>query len=167
MELLIVRHAIACERNRQRWPDDADRPLSSRGVARARRAAAGLRRIAPRPLQVLASPLERTRHTAALLTEFAGWPDAQPCPQLRPGAATQALLSLLAQRTAACVAVVGHEPDLSHLLVACLPGKISGNAFALRKMGAALVVFPASVRSGGGELQWLLAPRLLRLARHG
>ena len=35
MELLIVRHAIACERNRQRWPDDADRPLSSRGAARA------------------------------------------------------------------------------------------------------------------------------------
>jgi phosphohistidine phosphatase SixA len=60
MELLIVRHAIACERHGQRWPDDADRPLSSRGVARARRAAEGLRRIAPRPLQVLASPLERS-----------------------------------------------------------------------------------------------------------
>ena len=78
MELLIVRHAIACERHGQRWPDDADRPLSSRGVARARRAAEGLRRIAPRPLQVLASPLERTRHTAAILTKYAGWPDALP-----------------------------------------------------------------------------------------
>ena len=166
MELLIVRHAIACERNGQRWPDDAGRPLSARGVARARRAAEGLRRIAPRPLQVLASPLERTRHTAAILTKFAGWPDALPCTQLRPGASTQALLTLLAQHTAACVAVVGHEPDLSQLLAACLPGKASGGAFALRKMGVALVGFPRSARSGAGELRWLLAPRLLRLARH-
>jgi len=167
MELLIVRHAIACERNGQRWPDDAARPLSARGVARARRAAEGLRRIAPRPLQVLASPLERTRHTAAILTKFAGWPDALPCMQLRPGASTQALLTLLAQRTDACLAVVGHEPDLSRLLAACLPGKASGAAFALRKMGVALVLFPRSARLGAGELQWLLVPRLLRLARHG
>jgi len=153
MELLIVRHAIACERNGQRWPDDAARPLSARGVAR--------------PLQVLASPLERTRHTAAILTKFAGWPDALPCMQLRPGASTQALLTLLAQRTDACLAVVGHEPDLSRLLAACLPGKASGAAFALRKMGVALVLFPRSARLGAGELQWLLVPRLLRLARHG
>jgi len=167
MELLIVRNAIACERNGQRWPDDAARPLSPRGVTRARRAAEGLRRIAPRPLQVLASPLERTRHTAAILTKFAGWPDALPCTQLRPGASTPALLGLLAQRADACVAVVGHEPDLSQLLAACLPGKASGGGFALRKMGVALVLFPRSARSGAGELQWLLAPRLLRLARHG
>jgi phosphohistidine phosphatase SixA len=30
MELLIVRHAIAFERNTRRWPDDAERPLSDR-----------------------------------------------------------------------------------------------------------------------------------------
>jgi phosphohistidine phosphatase SixA len=62
---------------------------------------------------------------------------------------------------------VGHEPDLSQLLAACLPGKACGGAFALRKMGVALVGFPRSPCSGAGELQWLLAPRLLRLARHG
>ncbi len=40
MELLIVRHAIAFERNAKRWPDDAERPLSP--LMRASRAATSL-----------------------------------------------------------------------------------------------------------------------------
>ena len=51
MELLIVRHAIACERDARRWPDDGARPLSSRGVMRARRAAAGLKKLALHPVR--------------------------------------------------------------------------------------------------------------------
>ena len=35
MELLIVRHAIAWERDAKRWPDDGERPLSAPGVTRA------------------------------------------------------------------------------------------------------------------------------------
>jgi phosphohistidine phosphatase len=69
MELLIVRHAIACERDTRRWPDDGARPLSPRGVVRARRAAAGLKKLELRPVRVLASPLVRTQQTAAILTQ--------------------------------------------------------------------------------------------------
>ena len=54
MELLVVRHAIAFERSPRRWPDDAERPLSPRGVARARKAALGLKRITAHPAQVFA-----------------------------------------------------------------------------------------------------------------
>ena len=32
MELLIVRHAIACEGDAKRWPDDGARPLSPRAL---------------------------------------------------------------------------------------------------------------------------------------
>ena len=85
MELLIVRHAIAFERNPERWPDDGARPLSPRGVMRARRAAAGLKKLAVRPVRVLASPLVRTQQTAAILTQYAGWPRALLCPLLLPG----------------------------------------------------------------------------------
>ena len=42
MDLLIVRHAIAMERDAKRWPDDRLRPLSARGIARGSKAAAGL-----------------------------------------------------------------------------------------------------------------------------
>jgi len=165
MELLIVRHAVASERSAQRWPDDAIRPLSARGLARARRAAAGLRRIMPRPASVLTSPLERARQTAALLAQLAAWPRAAACALLRPGASPEALLALLARQRAPTVAVVGHQPHLGRLLATCLAGSPSGRGFRLRKMGVALVSFRAAVRPGQGELVALLPPRLLRAAR--
>ena len=66
MDLLIVRHAIAFERNVRRWRDDGERPLSPEGMVRARKAAAGLKYIAERPQCVLSSPLVRAKQTAAV-----------------------------------------------------------------------------------------------------
>jgi phosphohistidine phosphatase len=165
MELLIVRHAIAFERNAKRWPDDGARPLSPRGVMRARRAAVGLKRIAVRPVRVFASPLERTKQTAAILTHYAGWPRAIPCPQLLPGESPQALLALLARTRGQRLAVIGHQPDLGRLISACLPGSPGGAAFELRKMAVALISFDGAPRASQGELRWLVAPKLLRSIR--
>jgi phosphohistidine phosphatase len=165
MELLIVRHAIAEERNAQRWPGDNQRPLSPEGLTRARHASQGLRRIAPRPVRALASPLMRTQQTAAILTQFAGWPASQHCELLEPGASVQALLKLLAGRREHCIGLVGHEPDLGRLLALCLRGPSASASIQLRKMGAALVSFDGRARAGEGTLEWLLPPRLLRAAR--
>jgi phosphohistidine phosphatase len=165
MELLIVRHAIAHERSVRRWPDDGERPLSAHGIARARRAAQGIARLAPRPTRVFTSPLARAEQTAAILTAVAGWPRARLCAQLLPGADPEALLAVLARARSPRTAVIGHQPELSRLLAACLPGSPGGGAFELRKMGAALVGFPGAPRAGRGELRWLVPPRLLRTAR--
>jgi phosphohistidine phosphatase len=165
MELLIVRHAIAFERTAKRWPDDGARPLSPRGVIRARRAAAGLKKLAVRPVRVLASPLERARQTAAILAQYAGWPRALPCPLLLPGSSPQELLALLARTRGQRLAVVGHQPDLGRLLAACLPGSVSSAGFELRKMAVALVAFRGAPRAGQGELHWLVPPKLLRAVR--
>jgi phosphohistidine phosphatase len=165
MQLLIIRHAIAFERNPRRWPDDDARPLSPRGMARARQAATGLARLAPRPRYVLASPLTRTQETAAILARGAGWPRAHPCPQLRPHAPLRELVPVLAQLSHACVGIVGHEPDLNRLLAACLTGGARSTAFRLKKMGAALVEFPDAARAGRGELVWVVTPKILRAAR--
>jgi phosphohistidine phosphatase len=165
MELIIVRHAIAFDRDARRWPDDSERPLSPRGMMRARRAALGLKRLAPRPLKVLSSPLERARQTAAILSQFAAWPHASLCPLLMPGSSLQELLALLGRSRESCVAVVGHQPDLGRALAASLPGSVGSAAFQLRKMGAALVQFHGAVRAGRGELCWLLPPRVLRALR--
>jgi phosphohistidine phosphatase len=165
MELLIVRHAIAFERDEKRWPDDGARPLSPRGVMRARRAAAGLKRLAVRPVRVLASPLERTQQSAAILTQYAGWPKALPCPQLLPGGSPQELLAVLARTRGQRLAVVGHEPDLGRLIAVCLPGSAGSAAFELRKMAVALIAFAGAPRAGQGELRWLVPPRILRAIR--
>jgi phosphohistidine phosphatase len=165
MELLIVRHAIACERDAKRWPDDGARPLSPRGVMRARRAAAGLKKLGVRPGRMFASPLERTKQTAAILTQYAGWPTAIPCTQLLPGESPQDLLALLGRTRGQRLAVVGHEPDLGRLISVCLTGSAGSAGFELRKMSVALVAFEGAPLAGQGELRWLLLPKLLRSIR--
>src|ERR1700693_4957640 len=97
MELLIVRHAIALERDRERWRDDGVRPLSPAGIKQSRKAAAGLKEFSRAPDRVLTSPLVRARQTAQILTDVAGWPQAEEVPELSPGAPAQAALTLLAK----------------------------------------------------------------------
>jgi len=159
MDLLIVRHAIAFERNPRRWRDDGDRPLSPEGMVRARKAAAGLKQITERPQCVLASPL----------TEFAGWPKATECTALSPDEPPEELFTVLATLKEKIVAVVGHQPGLGRLIAACLPAQVRGGvnpeAFELKKMGAALISFPKAARAGAGALQWLVPPRILRAAQ--
>jgi phosphohistidine phosphatase len=165
MELLLVRHAIAQERDSKRWSDDGERPLSAGGAARARAAASGLKRITGRPALVLTSPLLRTRQTAAILTQMARWPRARACVLLAPGGAPEELFALLARERAALIALVGHEPDLGELLGACVAGGAGTMAFEFKKMGVARVRFDGRARAGRGQLLWLLPPKILRAMR--
>jgi phosphohistidine phosphatase len=165
VELLLIRHAIAFERDPKRWRDDRERPLSPQGTSRARKEAAGLKQIIRRPSHVLTSPLLRTRETAAILTQIAGWPKALLCRQLLPGTAPEELLALLVSMRAKRIAAVGHEPDLGELLGTCLAGAETRGTFAFKKMGAALITFRESPRAGGGRLAWFVPPRVLRAAR--
>ena len=169
MDLLIVRHAIAFERNQRRWRDDGDRPLSPEGMVRARKAAAGLKQITERPQCVLTSPLIRAKQTATILSEFAGWPKAVECAALAPDESPDEVFAALATQKEKIVAVVGHQPGLGRLLAACLPAQVRGGvnpeAFELKKMGVALVSFPRAARAGTGALQWLVPPRILRAAK--
>src|ERR1700691_4972564 len=112
MELLIIRHAIAFERDRHRWRDDAARPLSPAGMRRARKAAAGLKEISKAPQLLLTSPLVRARQTAQILTDVAGWPESEEAPELSPGQSASAVLALLGKVRGKLVAVVGHQPEL-------------------------------------------------------
>jgi phosphohistidine phosphatase len=162
MDLLLVRHAIACDRNLKRWRDDRKRPLSPHGVARAHQAARGLRRLTAAPARLLASPLLRTYQTAAILRETAHWPKPETCEALEPGRAPEEFLGLLAGFSDARVAAVGHAPDLGVLLGSCLGG--SHAAFEFRKMGVALVRFRGRARAGAGQLVWFMPPRVLRAA---
>lgn len=164
MELLILRHAIAFARDAKRWPDDSERPLTMEGVKRARRAAAGLKRIAKRPALVLTSPLVRARDTAGIFAQAGGWPKALECAALSPGGAPEDVLEALRRQggKAECVAVVGHQPHLGRLLALCLGGDARSEAFELKKSAIACVQFASSLRARQGVLEWLLPPRTLR-----
>ena len=165
MELLIVRHAVAFESDARRWPDDGERPLSPQGIARAEKAAAGMKQLVRAPARVLTSPLTRARQTAAILTEHAGWPKAVDCAELAPGVSPEALFAVLRRLPEERIAVVGHEPGLGRLVAAALPGAPAAEAFRFKKMGAALLTFQGAARLRGAHLTWLLPARVLRAAR--
>jgi phosphohistidine phosphatase len=162
MELLIVRHAIAFEHDRQRWRDDGARPLSPAGIRQSRKAAAGLKEFSKAPDRLFTSPLVRARQTAQILTDVAGWPQAEETPELSPGGGALAVLTLLGRERSKVVAVVGHEPGLGALLTACLLGEDGTLAIEMKKNAVACVSFEGSPRAGGAVLRWLATPRMLR-----
>ncbi len=164
MELLILRHAIAFPKDAKRWPDDTRRPLTVEGVKRARRAAAGLKRIAKQPALVLTSPLVRARDTATIFKQAAGWPEAVQCGALAPGGAPEGVLETLRRRgaKAECVAIVGHQPLLGRLLALCLRGDARAEAFDLKKSALVRVQFTGPPRAGQGVLTALFPSRALR-----
>lgn len=162
LELIIVRHAIAFERDRARWRDDGERPLSPQGKQKFRKAVAGLAEWLPKVDAVLTSPLVRTRQTADILTDVARWPKGIDTPELAPSGKPVAVVTVLRGRKEARVAVVGHEPGLGELLALCVAGAEARPFAPLKKGGVACVVFEGEVGPGKGTLTAFVPPRVLR-----
>lgn len=161
-ELLIVRHAPAHERDRRRWPDDGERPLTRPGAKKFRRVAKGIAMLGIEPDEVLCSPLVRTRQTARILKRCARFPRAQRLQELRPDGDTRTLLAALRKRHAERIAIVGHEPALSRLICTLLADQNVGTAFALKKGAIAWLAFDR----GKARLLAFMPPKLLaRLGR--
>jgi phosphohistidine phosphatase len=161
MRLYLVRHAIAELRDAERWPVDGERPLTARGVRRFRRAARGVATLAPRVERVLSSPFVRAWDTALILKREAGWPAPERCEVLQTSPAAEVMQVVQANRDAASLALVGHEPYLSAFGSYLLTGEESGARLLLRK-GAIACFLLADDPDTRAELQWLLQPRALR-----
>lgn len=163
MDLYIVRHAAAFERDPDRWPDDSKRPLTPDGEEEFRLAARGLARIAPRMDAILSSPYLRAWQTAQILAELDSWPVLKSFPVLEPTLPPEkAVQALEAYSEAGSVAVVGHRPGLHELAAYLLTGEGDGVEIAIDKGGVVCIRFDGSVEPGGSELRWLLTPKFLR-----
>ena len=165
MELYLLRHGIAEERDAPGVQSDAERRLTAEGRERCHEAAAGLDSLGVAFTQVWSSPLTRAQETAALVLP------SQPA-ELRDelaGGSVAGLLTELAKLPAESkVLLVGHEPQLSevveHLLGAGRHGYV-----VMKKAGlAALEVDLARWPQEPAALRFLLTPGQLRaLGRAG
>lgn len=144
----VVRHAIAEQRDSERWPDDALRPLTKDGEKRFRDAARGLRNIAPSVEAVLSSPYVRAWRTAEILHEETGWPEPTPCEELEAERSPGDALGIVQGR--GTLAVVGHEPFLSGFVGLLLD---AGLSIDFKKGGVVLVE--------DGVLRWYATPKIL------
>ena len=85
MQLLVIRHAIAMER--EEWAKsgrpDSDRPLTDTGRRRMRKNARGLQRISPHPNLIASSPWLRAADTARVVAETLGVERMESSPTTR------------------------------------------------------------------------------------
>jgi phosphohistidine phosphatase len=163
IDVYLVRHAVAEQRDSSRWPDDADRPLTAGGIERFRSAARGLGRLVPRVDAVRSSPYARAWQTADLLQEEAGWPAAQHDPTLAADQSPAEALPLLQTLTEpASVALVGHEPYLSSLASLLVSGNERALRLELKKGAVARLAFAVAPAPGAALLRWSVSPKILR-----
>jgi phosphohistidine phosphatase len=163
VDLIVVRHATAWERDAERWPDDRLRPLRPLGIRRFRAACSGLAQLVSHVDAVWTSPYVRAVETAAILQQEAHWPVARAVEALGEGAPQGPVLrAVAAARGIATLVLVGHAPSLDQLVTLAVTGRQTPAIVALRKGGMACLRFETTVRPGAATLQWVAPPRLLR-----
>ena len=159
VQLLIIRHADAGERDASRWPDDSLRPLSPRGRKRHRRVARRLRRRGLVPTRLLSSPWLRAWETAELTAAVTHGvaPVAVDAlaehPELAPIAAAIGKCD-----ADALVALVGHEPwtgELASLLLTGDPHRLTIDFPKSAVMGLEL----EEVSAGSAVLTFFVRPK--------
>lgn len=163
MQLLVIRHAIAMEREEyaKTGRPDSDRPLTDTGRRRMRKNARGLQRISPRPDLIGTSPWLRAADTARVIVETLGVERMETVDAMIPDRPFDELASWLnEQGDVPTIAVVGHEPHLGELVTWLLGG--GGNNVEFKKGGACLLRIDDKVGPGSAILQWHVTPAQLR-----
>ncbi len=167
MHLILVRHGIAVDPAKYAASGGAEpeRPLTERGIKRAKRAARGLRRVVDRIDLIATSPYNRAVQTAEIFCHAlkkSDRPKIEPLPALAPGSMPKTSIDWLRQQDQnATIALVGHEPDMSRLLSVMTTGN-EIDVVRFGKAGAALLQCRDEVVEGGCELLWFLPPSILR-----
>lgn len=157
MQLWLVRHAVAVERDEFDGPD-AERPLTGKGCRKFREFCNWLAGQNVAPEAIFSSPLVRAAETAAILARAFGLKKSSLglTDLLTPGVDLKALLQFVREQPGDCIALVGHEPDFSE----CLSQLVGGGAFAFGKGFIAAVEFNSEPAIGSGRLRWLVGPKL-------
>ena len=158
--VVIIRHGIAEDaRAGQR---DADRELTEEGSRAFERVARGLQTVLSPIHLIAASPLARTVQTAEILARIYGDPAFIRTDALAPGRRPKDLLDWVWQAPPnETIALVGHEPDLGHLLSFAVAG-VDWTFWHADKGACALLSVPDNAEPGAAQLQWCLTPEQLQ-----
>lgn len=162
MQLLIIRHAIAEDRDefaKTGKPDDL-RPLTKEGRRKMRANAKGLHRLVKSIDLLATSPLVRAAETAAIVSLAFDDIPVVTAGALEPDAELDDVVVWLNDQQASVVAIVGHEPSLGTLATWLITG-VAERRVPLEKGGACLLDFDGPAARGKGMLVWSALPKLL------
>ncbi|MDQ6781344.1 MAG: phosphohistidine phosphatase SixA [Candidatus Eremiobacteraeota bacterium] len=165
MELYLLRHGLAYERDPKKYPDDRLRPLTIEGVEKIREIVRGMLKLGVEFDAILDSGYTRARQTAEAVTDAyrIDSRDIRAVPALEPEHDPAELIPVLdSVKDARRVLFVGHEPQLGKAVrfLTCRDGLTVDF-----KKGALCRIDFETVKKGAGKLTWLLPPKVLRKIR--
>jgi phosphohistidine phosphatase len=165
MQLYLIRHGIAVDRDDPRCPPDTERPLTPKGIKRSRAAALGLRALEVKPNAVLTSPWLRALQTAEIFCAALRYPAKKiiRTDALKGTSAPSDLLRELQSMKAKVVLCFGHEPQL-HLVIGHVL-RTSAKITELKKAGVALLEIERAAPAQGRLIALYPASTLRLLAK--
>ena len=177
MDLYIVRHGIAIDREDPKCPPDPERYLTEEGTNKTRQVAKAVERatlenlhsetvaaLGVTPDLFISSPYVRAMQTAEIFANALDYSKQKirRSDLLLPGAETSALFRDLAKdKQSASVFLFGHAPHLDELIAAAFAAKHPFTA--LKKAGVAALQLKR-ISPPSAEFLWLATSRLLRRA---
>lgn len=166
MNLYLMRHGIALPQDDPSVAHDAERPLTSKGIKRMRKAAKGVRELNIPFDSVLTSPALRARQTAEIVAAALNLEaHLEEISGLAPESTVEHLIfGLTRYQDRAHVLLVGHEPLLSNTAASLLGGRRAANVTLDFKKGSLCCIEIETLPAASpGTLRWLLTPKQLRL----
>jgi phosphohistidine phosphatase len=167
MNLFLLRHGVAVERDEFDYAGDASRRLTPKGKKQLRAVADALPAMGLCFDVILSSPLVRARQTAEIIAgDLKLMRRLAFTDELKPGGNAKNLVQKIGQLKPVPenVLLVGHEPDFSELISLLVTGS-HGGGFALKKGGLAKLE-SEKLRAGKcAALAWLLTPAQMKLMR--
>ena len=164
MQLYIVRHGIAIDREDPKCPGEAERYLTEEGVEKTKQVAKGVAALGVTGDLLITSPYVRAVQTAEIFAEALDYPKQKirRNEMLLPGSEPTLLFRELArEKQASSVFVFGHAPHLDGLIAAALGSK--KHLTSMKKAGVALIDLKR-ISPPMGTLAWLATPKILRRA---
>jgi phosphohistidine phosphatase len=161
MQLLLMRHGIAIERDDPDCPDEPDRFLTEEGVKKTREAAKGLRKLDLKIDAWVSSPYLRARQTAEITAEVFHIPKEriQLTDGLLPGADPALIFKFLKSLRTASAIAFGHAPNVDDVVALAVGSR--SPITEMKKAGVAWLEL-RSVSPPHGELISLFPPKVLR-----
>ncbi len=164
MQVYIVRHGIAIDREDAKCPPDPERYLTEEGVEKTKGVAMGLAALGVTPGLFVASPYMRAVQTAEIFAEALDYASQKirRSELLLPGAEPTLLFRELArEKQASSIFLFGHAPQLDDVIAAALGAK--RHLTALKTARVALIELKR-ISPPMGVLVWLASPKILRRA---
>jgi phosphohistidine phosphatase len=166
MNLYLLRHGIAVERDPQSFPDDSRRPLTLKGEDRVRLICDAMKTLELSFDHIMASPYLRASQTAELVAAALGLKKVlEYRDELVPEGDPKALVRHLSRLDPAPedVLLVGHEPWLSQFISQLISGGPAA-AIDVKKGGLARLEIEPPLRHGlCATLSWLLTQKQMAL----